>query len=54
MYMVDVLSYLISGRKGITSTSMRDSIGRFIGYYTLFLVNKNYSVLYWDCTVNMH
>lgn len=54
MYMVGVLSYLIFGRKRITSTSMRDSIGRCIGYYTLFLVNKNYSVLYWDCTVNMH
>ena len=54
MYMVDILSYLISGKKRITSTSMRDSIGRYIGYYTLFLVNQNYSVLYWDCTVNMH
>ena len=54
MYMVDVLSYFISGRKRITSMSMRDSIGRCIEYYTLFLVNQNYSVLYWDCTVNMH
>ena len=39
VHMVDVLSYFISGRKRITSTSMRDSIGRIIGYYTLFLVN---------------